>query len=191
MLILGRTQFPVSPRCFVTSGERLHGTQFYWDASMQAMAWALLEPVGMKAVLRRWLLEDPRYTAFIDLRTTGFKPPPYADKIAGYRPRTSRVRSARGALRPPSRSPGTFRNGAVNLLANLPFETLAGLGHETLLNKIEHCVPFLRRQLEIQTTGPSGIHHHQLAPIKAETGEARFPIMAWRASSQSCRVMSR
>src|SRR5260370_25789279 len=42
MMILERTQFPVSPRSFITSGEREDGIQYYWDASMQATAWALL-----------------------------------------------------------------------------------------------------------------------------------------------------
>ena len=60
MLELERTQFPVSPRSFITSGERAPGTQFYWDASMQSTVWALLEPAGMKATLRRWLVQNVR-----------------------------------------------------------------------------------------------------------------------------------
>ena len=60
MLELERTQFPVSPRSFITSGERAPGTQYYWDASMQSTVWALLEPAGMKATLRRWLVQNPR-----------------------------------------------------------------------------------------------------------------------------------
>src|SRR5258708_17717530 len=60
MLALERTQFPVHRRSFITSGEREDGTQFYWDASMQSTAWALLEPAGMKATLRRWLVQNPR-----------------------------------------------------------------------------------------------------------------------------------
>ena len=60
ILALERTQFPVSPRSFITSGERGDGIQYYWDASMQASAWALLEPAGMKATLRRWLVQNPR-----------------------------------------------------------------------------------------------------------------------------------
>ncbi len=60
MLALERTQFPVHKRSFITSGEREDGTQYYWDASMQATTWALLEPAGMKATLRRWLVQNPR-----------------------------------------------------------------------------------------------------------------------------------
>ncbi|MEI8340312.1 MAG: hypothetical protein WCH43_02110 [Verrucomicrobiota bacterium] len=84
MLILERTQFPVSPRSFITSGEREDGVQFYWDASMQATAWALLEPVGMKATLRRWLVQNTR--SGIETRITltkGFDPIRH-DKITGY-----------------------------------------------------------------------------------------------------------
>lgn len=73
MLILERTQFPVSPRSFITSGERKDGVQYYWDASMQATAWALLEPVGMKATLRRWLVQNARSGSVISItRTNGF-----------------------------------------------------------------------------------------------------------------------
>jgi hypothetical protein len=84
MLALERTQFPVHPRCFITSGERSDGTQYYWDASMQATAWALLEPAGMKAVLRRWLVQNPRSGSVIDLREAkGFDAARY-DHITGY-----------------------------------------------------------------------------------------------------------
>lgn len=70
MLALERTQFPVHPRSFITSGERGDGTQFFWDATMQATSWALLEPDGMKATLRRWLVQNPRSSAVIDIRQT-------------------------------------------------------------------------------------------------------------------------
>jgi hypothetical protein len=70
MLELERTQFPVSPRSFITSGERAPGTQFYWDASMQSTVWALLEPAGMKATLRRWLVQNPRSGLVIYLTDT-------------------------------------------------------------------------------------------------------------------------
>ncbi|HSY43283.1 MAG TPA: hypothetical protein VK811_05190, partial [Candidatus Acidoferrum sp.] len=84
MLELERTQFPVSPRSFITSGERAPGTQFYWDASMGSTAWALLEPVGMKATLRRWLTQNVRNGTTIDLRqTNGFDSTAY-DHINGY-----------------------------------------------------------------------------------------------------------
>ena len=73
MLELERTQFPVSPRSFITSGERAPGTQYYWDASMGSTVWALLEPVGMKATLRRWLVQNPRSGQVIYLtETNGF-----------------------------------------------------------------------------------------------------------------------
>jgi hypothetical protein len=84
LLELERTQFPVFPRSFITSGERAPGTQYYWDASMQSMVWALLEPVGMKATLRRWLVQNVRsgsYTCLTD--TTGFDTKQY-DHITGY-----------------------------------------------------------------------------------------------------------
>jgi hypothetical protein len=84
ILILERTQFPVTPRAFVTSGERTAGTQYYWDASMQATAWALLEPEGMKAVLRRWLVQNARSGVAIDLNDTHGFDPIYYNNITGY-----------------------------------------------------------------------------------------------------------
>ncbi|MGH7990740.1 MAG: hypothetical protein ACREDS_11205, partial [Limisphaerales bacterium] len=84
MLELERTQFPVSPRSFITSGERAPGTQFYWDASMGSTVWALLEPAGMKATLRRWLVQNPRSGSFIYLtQTNGFDTNVY-NHITGY-----------------------------------------------------------------------------------------------------------
>jgi hypothetical protein len=88
MLALERTQFPVHKRSFVTSGEREDGTQYYWDASMQATTWALLEPVGMKATLRRWLVQNPRSGQAsgyaLDLRSIkGFDTTHY-NRINGY-----------------------------------------------------------------------------------------------------------
>ena len=84
MLELERTQFPVSPRSFITSGERAPGTQYYWDASMESTAWALLEPAGMKATLRRWLTQNVRNGTTIDLQqTNGFDSTAY-DHINGY-----------------------------------------------------------------------------------------------------------
>jgi hypothetical protein len=84
MLELERTQYPVHPRSFITSGERAPGTQFYWDASMQSTVWALLEPVGMKATLRRWLVQNVRSGQVIYLtKTNGFDAEAH-DKITGY-----------------------------------------------------------------------------------------------------------
>jgi len=83
MLDLERTQFPI-PRAFITSGERSEGIQYYWDASMAATAWALLEPHDMKAVLRRWLAQNPRGSVHINLRdASGFDAKHY-DAITGY-----------------------------------------------------------------------------------------------------------
>ena len=84
MLELERTQFPVSPRSFITNGERPPGTQYYWDASMQSSVWALLEPVGMKATLRRWLVQNIRSGTTINLlQTNGFDSTVY-NHINGY-----------------------------------------------------------------------------------------------------------
>ena len=84
MLELERTQFPVSLRSFITSGERPPGTQYYWDASMQSTVWALLEPVGMKATLRRWLVQNVRSGTTINLlQTNGFDSMAY-HHINGY-----------------------------------------------------------------------------------------------------------
>ena len=84
MLELERTQFPVLPRSFITSGERAPGTQFYWDASMQSTVWELLEPAGMKATLCRWLTQNVRSgTAINLLETNGFDTTAY-DHINGY-----------------------------------------------------------------------------------------------------------
>ena len=84
MLELERTQFPVHPRSFITSGERAPGTQFYWDASMQSTVWALLEPAGMKAALRCWLVQNPRSGQVIYLTDTNGFDVEVHDHITGY-----------------------------------------------------------------------------------------------------------
>ena len=84
MLELERTQFPVFPRSFITSGERAPGTQFYWDASMESTVWALLEPAGMKATLRRWLVQNPRSGQVIYLTDTNGFDAKVHDRITGY-----------------------------------------------------------------------------------------------------------
>jgi hypothetical protein len=84
MLALERTQFPISPRSFITSGERGDGIQYYWDASMQATAWALLEPAGMKATLRRWLVQNARSGAHMSLTASNGYDAVHHDKIIGY-----------------------------------------------------------------------------------------------------------
>ena len=83
MLGMERTQFPIH-RAFVTSGERSEGIQYFWDASMGATAWALLEPVDMKAVLRRWLVQNPRGGVHISLRDAHGYDAKYYDAISGY-----------------------------------------------------------------------------------------------------------
>lgn len=84
LLELERTQFPVSPRSFITSGERAPGTQYYWDASMQTTVWALLEPAGMKATLRRWLVQNVRSGSFILLTEANGFDKNHHDHITGY-----------------------------------------------------------------------------------------------------------
>ncbi|HWX19982.1 MAG TPA: hypothetical protein VN578_08765 [Candidatus Binatia bacterium] len=84
MLELERTQFPVHPRSFITSGERAPGTQFYWDASMQSTVWALLEPAGMKTTLRRWLVQNPRSGQVIYLTETNGFDAKHHNHIIGY-----------------------------------------------------------------------------------------------------------
>lgn len=84
MLELERTQFPLFPRSFITSGERASGTQFYWDASMASTVWALLEPAGMKVKLRRWLVQNPRSGVSINLNETNGYDAKVYDRITGY-----------------------------------------------------------------------------------------------------------
>jgi len=84
MLALEQTQFPVSPRSSITSGERADGIQFFWDASMQATAWALLEPAGMKATLRCWLVQNPRSGSVMFITRTNGYDHKYRDRITGY-----------------------------------------------------------------------------------------------------------
>jgi hypothetical protein len=84
MLELERTQFPVHPRSFISSGERAPGTQYYWDASLGSSAWALLEPAGMKATLRRWLVQNMRSGAYIFLTQTNGFDARQLNKITGY-----------------------------------------------------------------------------------------------------------
>ena len=84
MLELERTQFLVHPRSFITSGERAPGTQYYWDTSMQSTVWALLEPAGMKATLRRWLVQNTRSGSFMYLTRTNGADTNFHDHITGY-----------------------------------------------------------------------------------------------------------
>ena len=84
LLCLERTQFAVHPRAFVTNGERDDGTLFYGDMALLPNVWALLEPAGMKATLRRWMVQSVRNGAWLDLRQTrGFDAKRY-DHMMGY-----------------------------------------------------------------------------------------------------------
>lgn len=84
LLALERTQFALNPRSFVTNGERDDATQFYGDIAVEPTIWALLEPVNMKATLRRWLVQNPRNSAWLDLRQPkGYDSKQY-EKIYGY-----------------------------------------------------------------------------------------------------------
>lgn len=85
LLCLERTQCALHPRCFITQGERFEGTHFLWDASLHATSWALLEPEGMKSVLRRYLVQNPRSTVTIDLmKKQGYDAKQYQEWGAGY-----------------------------------------------------------------------------------------------------------
>ncbi len=84
MLILERTQFAISPRTFITSGERQPGQQYFWDASMEAPLWALLEPAGMKASLRRWLVMNPRSGVSINANSLQGYDTTYYPEMTGY-----------------------------------------------------------------------------------------------------------
>jgi hypothetical protein len=70
LIALERTNFPPHPRMFTTNGERAPGTYYFWDASLHPVTWALLEPAGMKATLRRILVQNVRGSPVMDLRTT-------------------------------------------------------------------------------------------------------------------------
>ena len=84
MLAVERTQFPLHPHSFVTNGERDDGTQFYFDISVVPTTWALLEPAGMRATLCRWLVQNVRNGAWLDIRQTqGFDSKTY-DHMQGY-----------------------------------------------------------------------------------------------------------
>ncbi|WP_316838198.1 hypothetical protein [Pedobacter nutrimenti] len=84
ILSLERTQFALYSKSFVTNGERDDGTQFYGDIAVEPTVWALLEPGNMKATLRRWLVQNPRNSAWLDLRQTkGYDSKQY-DRMYGY-----------------------------------------------------------------------------------------------------------
>ena len=87
VLALERSRYPAHPRTWVTNGERPLGQHYFWDASMQTHVWALLEPEGMKALLRLWLLHDPRIGVGFGLAGQ----PEVIAKIALSRPRPEKL----------------------------------------------------------------------------------------------------
>jgi hypothetical protein len=84
LLCVERTQFRVHPRSFITNGERDDGTQFYFDLSVLPTTWALLEPEGMKATLRRWLVQSVRNGAWLDIRQPNGYDAKVYDHMQGY-----------------------------------------------------------------------------------------------------------
>jgi hypothetical protein len=59
LLVLHRTNMKMCDRVFVTSGERDKGVVFFWDTSMWARTFALLEPAGAKTHAKLFLACDP------------------------------------------------------------------------------------------------------------------------------------
>jgi hypothetical protein len=59
LLVLHRTNMKMCDRVFVTSGERDKGVVFFWDTSMWARTFALLEPKGAKTHAKLFLGCDP------------------------------------------------------------------------------------------------------------------------------------
>ena len=67
LLVLHRTNLAKCDRVFITSGERAKGVVFFWDTSLWAKTFALLEPKGMKQQARLFLQCDPHRGPVIDL----------------------------------------------------------------------------------------------------------------------------
>ncbi|WP_165223567.1 hypothetical protein [Aquisphaera insulae] len=58
-LLMCRTTFPFSRRCYVTVGPEWGSTlTYFWDTGMWATAWALLDPAVMREQLARWFALD-------------------------------------------------------------------------------------------------------------------------------------
>src|SRR5258708_13853578 len=51
---------------------------------MQSTIWALIEPAGMKATLRRWLVQNMRSGSFMYLTSTNGADTKFHDRITGY-----------------------------------------------------------------------------------------------------------
>ncbi len=69
VLVLHRTNLALCDRAFVTSGERAHGTVYFWDTSMVSRLLASLEPRGLRDQLRLFLALDPFGGALVNLDT--------------------------------------------------------------------------------------------------------------------------
>ena len=69
VLVLHRTNLAKCNRVFITSGERAKGVVFFWDTSLWARTFALLEPKGMKQQLKLFLECDPHRGPVIDMDT--------------------------------------------------------------------------------------------------------------------------
>lgn len=69
VLVLHRTDLARASRSFVTSGERAHGTVFFWDTSMCARLLALWEPDGLRDQLRWFVACEPFGGAYVNLDT--------------------------------------------------------------------------------------------------------------------------
>jgi hypothetical protein len=67
LLVLHRTNLAKCDRVFLTSGERAKGVVFFWDTSLWAKTFALLEPKGMKQQAKLFLQCDPHRGPVIDL----------------------------------------------------------------------------------------------------------------------------
>jgi hypothetical protein len=77
LMVLLRTNL-WSNRTFITSGERAKGTVFYWDTSLFATLFAMLEPKQMKEQLKAFLEQDPHASAVIIFKA---QRPPSPEKL--------------------------------------------------------------------------------------------------------------
>ena len=68
LLVLLRTNL-WSDRTFITSGERAKGVVYYWDTSLFATLFAMLEPKQMREQIKLFLEQDPHENAVIVFKT--------------------------------------------------------------------------------------------------------------------------
>jgi hypothetical protein len=83
LLVLLRTNL-WSNRTFITSGERAKGVVFYWDTSLFATLFALLEPRQMKEQIKLFLEQDPHESAVIVFKTERPASPRHLEVPAGW-----------------------------------------------------------------------------------------------------------